>query len=71
MQVGHIKREQAAALAPILDDPSPLAPAIEVTVKNGGTNFFQVIHHVCVHGTVQSDMHVLVQTMDRGRYAQA
>jgi len=32
-QVGHVKRNLAAALAPILDDPSPLALKIEAAVS--------------------------------------
>ena len=42
-QVGHVKRTYAAALAPIMDDPSPAAPRVEVTIPREPTNMYEVL----------------------------
>ena len=40
VQVGHIKRAVAAALAPVMDDRSRLAPRLEACIPRPATNEF-------------------------------
>ena len=41
-QVGHVSRGLAAALAPLLDDSSHLAPRVEACIPRDATNQFQM-----------------------------
>uniref|UniRef100_A0A7S1DN32 PARP-type domain-containing protein n=1 Tax=Hemiselmis andersenii TaxID=464988 RepID=A0A7S1DN32_HEMAN len=65
-QVGHIKKEQAAVLAPMIDDASPLKPWIEVEVNEGGTNMFQVSCTASIYGPVEYQEQVLRYVMASG-----
>jgi len=42
-KVGHIKRAQAAALAPLLDERSAAAPRAEISIPREPTNMYEVL----------------------------
>lgn len=49
-QVGHLKRNFAAALAPLLDDRSPCAPRFEARVPREPDNIYSVECQISVRG---------------------
>ncbi|KAH8076538.1 helicase [Aureococcus anophagefferens] len=49
-QVGHLKRVFAAALAPLVDDPSPAAVAVEAVVPQAPSSMYQVAASARFHG---------------------
>ncbi|KAH8062480.1 helicase [Aureococcus anophagefferens] len=49
-QVGHLKRVFAAALAPLVDDPSPAAVAVEAVVPQAPSSMYQVSASARFHG---------------------
>eukprot|EP00290_Baffinella_frigidus_P054014 CAMPEP_0180348846 /NCGR_PEP_ID=MMETSP0989-20121125/5151_1 /TAXON_ID=697907 /ORGANISM="non described non described, Strain CCMP2293" /LENGTH=456 /DNA_ID=CAMNT_0022338125 /DNA_START=151 /DNA_END=1517 /DNA_ORIENTATION=+ len=52
-QVGHLKRNFANALAPLLDDPSPLAPRVEAAVHQESTGKFNLTLRTSFFGPLQ------------------
>jgi SWI/SNF-related matrix-associated actin-dependent regulator of chromatin subfamily A3 len=50
VQVGHISRTLAAALAALMDDRSRLAPRVEASIPRPSTNIFQTPLELFVYG---------------------
>lgn len=50
VQVGHLKRIYAAALAPLADDPSPARPRLELVVEDKPASEYDVVAQVEIHG---------------------
>uniref|UniRef100_A0A7S2SCS7 Uncharacterized protein n=1 Tax=Rhizochromulina marina TaxID=1034831 RepID=A0A7S2SCS7_9STRA len=66
-QVGHINRHSAAALAPIADDPSPVAPRLEVSVPGAAyINQYHITASLAVYGLPEHRMQTQAYLMGKG-----